>query len=176
MGADGGAGHRLHRARASAARSAAWRGFLRGATRSVGVWAVEPAECAILAGGSWGLHRIEGIGDGFVPDALDLDLVDGVVATISDEALAVARRLARGGGAVRRHLLRLQRRGRAQGPRRPSGLVAVVTTLLCDNGLRYLSTELCTAAKPGLPSPDRSHELSAADRARLARVSLEVIR
>ena len=59
------------------------------------MFAIEPEECPILAGGGWGPHRIEGIGDGFIPDNLHLDVLDGVVEVSSDEAIAMARRLAR---------------------------------------------------------------------------------
>ena len=62
---------------------------------NIKVFAVEPEECDILAGGSWGAHKIEGIGDGFIPEVLHVEYLDGVVTTTSDEALEMARRLAR---------------------------------------------------------------------------------
>src|SRR5687767_4707842 len=46
---------------------------------SLRIYAVEPSECAVLARGEWGSHGIEGIGDGFVPENLDLSLLSGVV-------------------------------------------------------------------------------------------------
>lgn len=61
----------------------------------VRIVAVEPAECAILSGGGRGQHRIEGIGDGFVPDVLRTDLIDEVVAVSDQDAIDMARRLAR---------------------------------------------------------------------------------
>ena len=51
-----------------------------------------------------------------------------------------------------------------------------IVTFVWDNGLRYLSTELCTGAAPELASPERPHVLSPAERERLARAHLEVIR
>jgi len=56
---------------------------------------VEPSEAPILAHGKWGTHKIEGIGDGFVPKNLDLSLMDGVVTTSSEEAIEMTRRLTR---------------------------------------------------------------------------------
>src|SRR5579875_1481215 len=69
--------------------------FLKEQDSNIQIFAIEPSECPILAGGGWGPHRIEGIGDGFVPDNLHLDLLTGVVEVSSDEAIDMARRLAR---------------------------------------------------------------------------------
>src|SRR6185369_11110134 len=57
--------------------------------------AVEPAESAVLSGGSPGTHRIEGGGIGALPDLLTLDDVDDVIAVSTAEAFAMARRAAR---------------------------------------------------------------------------------
>src|SRR5579884_2873664 len=69
--------------------------YLKDRKPDIQIFAIEPSECPILAGGGWGPHRIEGIGDGFVPDNLHLDLLEGVVEVSSDEAIAMARRLSR---------------------------------------------------------------------------------
>jgi cysteine synthase A len=149
--------------------------YLKEQNPRVKVYAVEPAECDILAGGSWGMHRIEGIGDGFVPEVLDLERMDGVVTVSSDEAIAMARRLAREEGIFC---------GISSGCSVAAALkvaaahpeLSPMVAMIWDNGLRYLTTELCTDVLPELASPDRPHELSASDRARLARVHLEIIR
>src|SRR5438309_4854563 len=104
-------------------------------------FAVEPAECAILSGRGWGSHRIEGIGDGFIPDVLDLTWVDGVVTVSSDDAIAMARRLAREEGifcgiSSGCNVVACLKVARAY-----PALRAIVT-MINDNGLRYLSTEL----------------------------------
>ncbi len=57
--------------------------------------AVEPAESAVISGGQPGAHGIQGIGAGFVPQVLDLDLIDQVVAVTEDEAMQAAGQLAR---------------------------------------------------------------------------------
>ena len=149
--------------------------YLKERNPAVKVYAVEPAECAILSGGAWGTHRIEGIGDGFIPAVLDVELLDGVVTTSSEEAIAMARRLAReegifcgiSSGCSVAAAIKVAQRHPALDP---------IVTMVWDNGLRYLTTELCTGVPPALASPDRPHELSAEERARLARARLELIR
>ena len=110
--------------------------------------AVEPATSPVisqtLAGEELkpGPHKIQGIGAGFIPDNLDLSLVDRVEPVKSDEAIEMARRLGPRGRHPVRHI---ERRGdgrrRAAGrPREFAGKTIVV--ILPDAGERYLSTEL----------------------------------
>lgn len=107
----------------------------------VHVAAVEPAESAVLSGGTSGSHQIEGTGIGFIPPLWEPDAVDEILAVSTTEAQAMARRLAReegifGGtssGANVVAALRLAER---------LGGGATVVTLIVDSGLRYLSTEL----------------------------------
>jgi cysteine synthase A len=68
--------------------------YLRERDGRVRLYAVEPDECALLARRAWGPHGIEGIGDGFIPDNLDVSLLTGVVTTTTEESLTMARRLA----------------------------------------------------------------------------------
>lgn len=148
--------------------------YLKEQNASIKVFVVEPAECDILAGGSWGPHKIEGIGDGFIPDVLNLAYVDGVVTITSDEAIEMARRLAREEGIFC---------GISSGCNVAAALkvarhypeIGLIVTVLSDNGLRYFSTELCGVASE-LDVPEREHPASEADRTRLAQVKLEVIR
>ena len=62
--------------------------------------AVEPEESPVLSGGSAGPHVIQGIGAGFVPDILDTDLLDGVITVSNDDALEMARRMAKEEGIL----------------------------------------------------------------------------
>jgi len=62
--------------------------------------AVEPADSPVLSGGEGGPHKIQGIGAGFIPDNLDVSLVDETVTVTNDEAFATARRLAREEGIL----------------------------------------------------------------------------
>jgi cysteine synthase A len=64
------------------------------------VIAVEPAASPVLSGGKPSPHVIQGIGAGFVPDVLDMNIVDGIVTVSNDEALDMARRLAREEGIL----------------------------------------------------------------------------
>jgi cysteine synthase A len=148
--------------------------YLKEQNSNIKIFAVEPAECDILAGGSWGAHKIEGIGDGFIPEVLQVEYLDGVVTTTSDEALEMARRLSReegifcgiSSGCNVAAALKVARRY-------PD--IGMIVTLINDNGLRYFSTELC-GVESELEVPDREHPISDEDKAKLARVKLEVIR
>ncbi|MEW6244836.1 MAG: cysteine synthase A [Bacillota bacterium] len=148
--------------------------YLKERNPKVRVYAVEPAECDILSGGGWGPHKIEGIGDGFVPDVLDLDLLDGIVTTTSDESIEMARRLAKEEGIFC---------GISSGCNVVAALkvaqahpeVRLIVTMINDNGLRYFSTELCGETVE-LEVPDREHDISERDRARLAGRDWEIIR
>ncbi|MEJ2189784.1 MAG: cysteine synthase A [Acidobacteriota bacterium] len=62
--------------------------------------AVEPADSAILSGGEPGSHKIQGIGAGFVPENLDVSLIDEVITVENEQAFATARRLAREEGIL----------------------------------------------------------------------------
>src|SRR5262245_32303814 len=65
--------------------------YLRERDPAVKLYAVEPAECALLSRRAWGHHGIEGIGDGFVPRNLDVSLLTGVITTTTVESVETAR-------------------------------------------------------------------------------------
>jgi cysteine synthase A len=114
---------------------------LRRHKADVRIAAVEPAESAVLSGAASGAHKIEGIGLGFLPPLWDRRQVDEVIPVSTDEAKAMARRLAReegvfagtSSGANVAAALRLAER---------LGPDATVVTLIVDSGFRYLSTGL----------------------------------
>ncbi|HLW60195.1 MAG TPA: cysteine synthase A [bacterium] len=140
---------------------------------SVRSFAAEPAECAILAGRGWGPHKIEGIGDGFIPDVLDLQWVDGVVTVSSDEAIAMARRLAREEGifcgiSSGCNVVACLKVARAYPELR------TIVTMINDNGLRYLSTEL-VGNRGAVETPSRAHPPRPEDLRRLSARRLVVI-
>jgi cysteine synthase A len=107
----------------------------------VHIVAVEPAESGVLAGHPTGSHQIEGIGIGYTPPLWNPDLVNELMMVSTDEAKAMARRLAReeglfagtSSGANAVAAIRLARR---------LGPGATVVTLFVDSGLRYVSTDV----------------------------------
>jgi cysteine synthase A len=105
------------------------------------VVAVEPAESAVLSGKPSGSHKIEGIGIGFVPPLWKPNEVDEIIPVSTDEAKAMARRLAReeaifAGTSTGANIVAALRVARQLGPG------ATVGTIIIDSGLRYLSTDV----------------------------------
>ena len=116
-------------------------GAIRAHGTELHVTAVEPAESAVLSGGVTGSHKIEGIGIGFIPPLWEPDQVDEIQTVATDEAIAMARRLAReeglfAGASSGANVVAALRVAARLGPE------ATVVTILCDSGLRYLSTDL----------------------------------
>ena len=106
---------------------------------AVRVIAVEPAGSPVLSGGGAGFSYIEGIGAGFVPPVLNLEVIDEVRVIDDDDAYEMARRLAREEGL----LVGISAGANAyiaDQVAREMGSTARVATILCDSGLRYLSS------------------------------------
>ena len=107
----------------------------------IAIWAVEPEHAAILSGGSIGTHLQMGIGDGLIPDNLNMKNYDNTITITDDEALNVAKRLAQeegilcgisSGSNVAAAIKMAQQLGRGKR----------VVTILPDTGERYFSTPL----------------------------------
>jgi len=104
--------------------------------------AVEPADSPILSGGTAGPHKIQGIGAGFVPDVLEMSLVDEVITVTNDDAFETARQLAEkegllagiSSGAATWAALEMAKRDESSGKR--------IVVILPSTGERYLSTPL----------------------------------
>jgi cysteine synthase len=108
---------------------------------AIQVAAVEPAESSVLLGGEPGPHKIEGVGIGYPPRLWDPSLIDMVVPVRTDDAKAMARRLAReealfAGTSSGANVLAAIQLGMML------GRGATVVTLMADSGLKYLNTDV----------------------------------
>jgi cysteine synthase A len=104
--------------------------------------AVEPAKSPVLSGGQPGRHTIQGIGAGFVPDVLDLDLVDEIFQVDEEAAVAATRRLAAEEGILCGISSGAAAHVALQVARRPEHAGKTVVVVLPDTGERYLSGDL----------------------------------
>ena len=102
--------------------------------------AVEPVDSPVLSGGQPGPHKIQGIGAGFVPAVLNTDVYEEVVTCPSDEAFAMARRLARQAGILVGISAGANVWAALQIAKRPESVGQTIVTFLCDTGERYLTT------------------------------------
>ena len=113
--------------------------------------AVEPADSPILSGGRPGPHKIQGIGAGFIPEVLRLDLVDEIIKVSNDDAGETARRLARQEGILAGISSGAATWAALEVARRPENKGALIVAVLPDTGERYLTTWLFqqdTSASP----------------------------
>jgi cysteine synthase A len=113
--------------------------FLKEQNPTIKVVAVEPRNVSAILGHEPGLHQIQGIGDGFVPDVLDLSLIDEVVEVSDDDAIATTRRLGRENGLLVGISSGANVWAARQLAARNTGNVA---TILADRAERYFSTSL----------------------------------
>ncbi len=103
------------------------------------VVAVEPASSAVLSGRAPGPHRIQGIGAGFVPKVLNVEVIDEVIAVSDDDAIATAHLLARREGVLAGISCGAAVWAALQLGRRPELAGARVAVILPDSGERYIS-------------------------------------
>lgn len=114
---------------------------LKAEDKRIGVFPVEPAESPVVSRGETGTHDIEGIGAGFIPPLLRKDLYDEVLTVSTEEAMEMARRLAReegifSGTSTGTNVVAAIEVGKRL------GVGKNVVTVAVDSGLKYLSTDL----------------------------------
>jgi len=148
--------------------------YLKEKNPDIKVFISEPEESPILSYGRIGQHKIQGIADGLIPKILDLQYIDGIVLVSSDESIQMAREMASKEGifcgissgcniAAARKIARKYPDKKC------------IVTMVNDNGLRYLSTELCGTTNER-ETLDREYALSKDDLETLAQYNFEIIK
>lgn len=103
------------------------------------IWAMEPAESPLITEGKFGPHKIQGIGANFIPELLDMDVLDKTITVTSEEALEMAKKLSREEGLMvgissgANVVAAIKMADEIGGP---------IVTVLPDTAERYLSTPL----------------------------------
>jgi cysteine synthase A len=117
--------------------------------KNVAVVAVEPKDSPVLSGGKPGAHKIQGIGAGFIPEVLNIEIIDEIMQVSNDDAMETARQLAAkegilvgiSSGAAMWAAIQLSQRAENQGK--------TIVVILPDTGERYISTEMFDRLQAG---------------------------
>ena len=116
--------------------------YIKSQNPNAKIVAVEPATSAVLSGKKPGPHKIQGIGAGFVPKVLDLDIVDEIIPVENDDAFNVSRAVAKAEGLLVGISAGASIYAATELAKRPENKGKNIVILLPDTGERYLSTTL----------------------------------
>ena len=116
--------------------------YLKEQNPAVKVVAVEPEDSPVLSGGPAGAHGLQGIGAGFIPQALDTSVYDAVMTVSTEEAYAAGRRMGRKEGVLAGISSGAALHAAIVLARKPENAGKTIVVLLPDTGDRYLSTPL----------------------------------
>lgn len=116
--------------------------YLKSKNPDVKIVAVEPSGSPVLSGGAAGPHKIQGIGAGFVPETLNTDIYDEIIAVENEDAFETGRNLARREGVLVGISSAAAVFAAAELAKRPENKGKIIVALLPDTGERYLSTPM----------------------------------
>ena len=116
--------------------------YLKQQNPQVEVVAVEPADSPVLSGGKPGPHKIQGIGAGFVPEALDTSIYDKIMPVAAEDAFAAGRRLGHEEGVLVGISSGAALHAALELARKPENAGKTIVAIMPDTGERYLSTPL----------------------------------
>jgi cysteine synthase A len=117
-------------------------GFLKSKKPELKIIAVEPAGSPVLSAGTPGVHKIQGIGAGFVPDVLDTKLYDEILPVKDDDAIATGREIAKTEGILVGISSGAALFAAVRAALRPENNGKTIVVILPDTGERYLSTAM----------------------------------
>ncbi|MCQ4937243.1 MULTISPECIES: cysteine synthase A [Anaerotignum] len=116
--------------------------YLKGKNAEIKVVAVEPAASPVLSKGTPGVHKIQGIGAGFVPDVLNTEIYDEIIPVENEDAFATGKQIGRAEGVLVGISSGAALWAAIQLAKRPENKGKTIVALLPDTGERYLSTPM----------------------------------
>ncbi len=116
--------------------------YLKEKNSNIEIIAVEPSDSPVLSGGNPGLHKIQGIGAGFIPCVLNTKTYDRIIQVTNEQAIEVARDLAGQEGILAGISAGAACHVAVELSKQPENAGKTIVFIMCDTGERYLSTDL----------------------------------